>query len=693
MIIIRWRAAVIALSVMLFSALSHAQEQDALPSYTATGPHIQVSLLANKTALVPGTEVLLGVLFEPEQDWHTYWRNPGDSGEAPTISWQTDAPLAFGDIQWPLPTAIEVAHLVNYGYEGANLLMVPVSIPDDLATTDALQISADISWLVCKEDCIPGWATLVIDIPVSPNGADTPQAGLFEQTKMLLPSEELKSGLFEITENNLVFEVSQLSGQQWTLYPFRSDVIQHAASQQVLSMDDSVQLVIPRSDYFYDQPERLDWLISDGTRGYYVEGHLSSGAAGISASAATDTSLWLFVLMAFAGGLILNLMPCVLPILSIKGMAVQATSQKLSHKLAYLFGVLACFNAFALLIIALQQGGQQIGWGFHMQEPIVVVLLAFLFTFIALILLDAIAVSSRFAGVGNSLVSGESAMSNFSTGALAVIVASPCTAPFMAAALGVAFVSEPPVTLLLFNALALGFALPLTLLFTWSRAISWLPKPGAWMERFKHFLAFPMFATVAWLCWVFAGQMGSQLQFVLLIMLILFCMFIWLLGHATKPVVKVLVSIGLIFSMVFPLWLSVSPNVQGLKGQGASEQSSDYVDFNPQQLATLRNNDEIVVVNMTADWCITCKVNEQVALSSNDVKQALTQENVTYMVGDWTNKNAEIFEYLTQYERAGVPLYVVYAGNKSKQVLPQILTTNTVIDAITKAKQELNHVN
>jgi thiol:disulfide interchange protein DsbD len=678
------------------SALSFANDETDAPSFTASGPHIQVSLLSEQSTLVPGTQLMLGVLFEPEQDWHTYWRNPGDSGEAPTIKWQTLAPLSFGEIQWPIPQAIPVAHLVNYGYEGQNLLMVAVDIPNELALGQNIEIFADVSWLVCKEDCIPGWATLKIDLPVASDPVFSEHRPLFSQARTQLPATQEMQGYFEVLDANMVFEVPELDGQEWQLFPFRSDLIQHAARQQVLASNNAVQFLVPRSPYFDGNATELNWLITNEDQAFYVSGKLSDKAtATLSQNASGHSqSLWILMLMAFAGGLILNVMPCVLPILSIKALAAQNMSQTLSHKLAYLFGVLFCFNLFAVFIIALQQGGQQIGWGFHMQEPVVVVLLAFLFTFIALILLDAISLSSRFAGMGNGLVSGETTLSHFSTGALAVIVASPCTAPFMAAALGVAFVSEPAVTLLLFNALALGFALPLTLLFTWSRAISLLPKPGPWMVTFKHFLAFPMFVTVAWLCWVFAGQMGVQAQFALMLALILFCMFAWLLGKANRITNKALASVGLLASLVLPIGISIGVTPQDSMQSGVSASKGGIsVPYNPQRLKSLRDENTVVVVNMTADWCISCKVNEQVALSSDDVIEALAQNDVTYMVGDWTNKNVEILNYLSQYERAGVPLYVVYAGNKSKQVLPQILTTNTVINAINKAKEELNHVN
>lgn len=655
----------------------------------ATGPHIQLALLSNKNALVAGDTVELGVIFAPDPQWHTYWRNPGDSGESPTIEWESSQKLVFGDINWPIPKAISVAHLVNYGYEGANLLSVAVTLPSSLVAGEDITISANVSWLVCKEDCIPGWATLTLTLPVANSAKPSVYNKAFLATANTLPQADVKPAYFEVNDQQMVFEMEGLANKQWRLFPFRSDLINHAASQQILVDGNKTRVVVPRSDYFNGQATQLSWLLSDGETAVYFDGLPSDAAMLENEAVGGATSLFIFIVMAFAGGLILNLMPCVLPILSIKAMALQNMQHGLSHKLAYLFGVLFCFNAFALLIYLLQQSGQQVGWGFHMQEPSVVLLLAFLFTFIALVLLDAIAVSSRFAGIGQSLVSGETPSAHFATGVLAVIVASPCTAPFMAAALGIALVSEPAVTFIIFNALAIGFALPLTLLFMLPQAKKLLPKPGEWMETFKHVLAFPMFATVAWLCWVFAGQLGSQAQFALMLALILFSMFAWLLGRAKRGLSKYINIFGIVLTIALPLWFSIS--AAPMNSNATQETRSSYVAFSPETLSELRNNNQIVVVNMTADWCITCKVNEQVALSSTEVQDALKQEGVQYMVGDWTNKNTQIFEYLSQYERAGVPLYVVYAGNKHKQVLPQILSPSTVIDAINQAKKELNH--
>ncbi len=668
----------------------------------ATGPHIQVAMITDYQSVTSGQEINIGIRFTPDEMWHTYWRNPGDSGEAPTIELQSNKNLRYADIQWPIPSAIPVAHLMNYGFDGENILTVPVKLPSNLSTLDDVIITAKVSWLVCKEDCIPGWATLQLTLPIQEKSIISQHKKLFENTFTKLPQAQKLAGLYEVSETQIVIETSSLPQSKWHLYPFRSDIIDHASQQTLLVDEDKTRSIIPKSPYYNHKGEQLEWLISDGKTAYYLTtdfNQISANAANGQQSILQDTqktqnkqSLFIYVLMAFAGGLILNLMPCVLPILSIKALALQNIQSGMSHKLAYLLGVLFCFNAFALTIVVMQQMGQQIGWGFHMQSPVVVALLAFLFTFIALVLLDALVVATRFASLGQNLVEGNTLTSHFATGALAVIVASPCTAPFMAAALGIAFISEPFVTFILFNALAIGFALPLSVLF-WSRkALKFLPKPGAWMETFKHFLAFPMLLTVAWLVWVFAGQAGSYLQFLLMLCLIIFSMFAWALGRSGHIVIKLICVVGLMISFAAPITLSFnSSDLQSNAGNNASSEIglTQSKAFSRQVLSDLRNDNQVVLVNMTADWCITCKVNEQVALTSNDVIDALAQEGVVYIVGDWTNKNTEILEYLSQYERAGVPLYVVYAGNQKGKVLPQILTPNMVINAINTAKEDL----
>ncbi|REL36206.1 protein-disulfide reductase DsbD family protein [Thalassotalea euphylliae] len=688
-------------------------------SSTAQGPHIQVALLNEYKSIWATSDAnaqWLGILLSPEDEWHTYWRNAGDSGEPPSVQWQSSTEIEFGEIQWPIPEQIPVAHLVNYGYGGDTLLMVPFTIKHSADLPETVKITADLSWLVCKEDCIPGWATLTIELPVSDKPVNdpsllSPHAPLFSKTRATLPDNSWLSAQYEITEDYLTLATRLPYESNWQLLPFRSDLIQHSSQQQWLLAENGADanVLLKKSDYFSHSEAAVNFLLSDGNKGFYLTATLNdlAGAGSVTGGESTsligierDTSIGLMLVFAFIGGLILNIMPCVLPVLSLKALALAADKQGHSttgNHWGYLLGILVSFWLFAALILVLKVSGEAIGWGFHLQQPLVIAALCFLFVFIALMLLDVvpniagILGFSGFSGIGQKLTQGNSFASQFFTGVLAVIVASPCTAPFMATALGVAMVSPPVHTALIFTALALGFALPMTLLTLSPRFVALLPKPGAWMETFKQFLAFPMLATVVWLLWVFLGQTNSLGQLWLLSGLLLFALCLWL---ASKMAGKASYT-----SVVIALFIASYTSYQGselVSTQSAEATNNKYEQiaqpFSEQKLATLRNTSQVVVVNMTADWCITCKVNEQVAFTDSDLQQTLAQESVHYLVGDWTNKNSEILAYLTRYQRSGVPLYVVYAGGGKGQVLPQILTPNIVITAIQQAQQELNYV-
>ena len=645
---------------------------------TSTGPHIRVSLVSEKSAVAPGGTYWIGILLEPEPQWHTYWRNPGDSGEPPKVMWETPKEAQIGELQWPIPQQIPVAHLVNYGYDRATLLMAPLSLEPGFSEKH-LTIEAELSWLVCREDCIPGWASLAITLPVSDNQKPSAYAATFAKTREKLPEEATLSGSHEITAQHINLRYSAPYDSGWSLLPVDPGIIQHNQPQRVHLIDGQLTQILALSEYFEADSQRLLFLLTDGEKGYYLASTLNL-AGGIEFEQ-PEHSLLLLAVMAFAGGLILNLMPCVLPILSIKALSLQQGTPTNTTKLAYPLGVLLSFNAFAVLVLLLKQSGEAVGWGFHMQEPRVVVLLAFLFLFIALQLMDIAPSGGGLMGLGQKLTTGSGFTSQFFTGVLAVLVASPCTAPFMAAALGVALVSDALINLTLFTCLAIGFALPMSLLFWLPSVHRLLPKPGPWTQTFRQFLVFPMLATVIWLLWVYQSQAGNAAQFILLASLLVFALLLWLSSRMIGITSKITLLLALL-SMLPSLQLTSSPD---------SHSSTRQTAFTESRLEHLRDENEIVLVNMTADWCITCKVNEQVAFRSKELTTLFNEERIHYLVGDWTNKNHTILQFLNRYQRSGVPLYVVYAGNTYEQVLPQLLTPQIVIDAINKAKQELRY--
>lgn len=665
----------------------YAQTIDNDESAFATGPHIQVQLVSEYQQLTSGQN-WLGVLLQPDPMWHTYWRNPGDSGEAPSVEWTLPEGVSAGQIQWPIPKQIKVAHLVNYGYEGSVLLMVPIDVsPEYIQNYSDLKVQVDLSWLVCKEDCIPGWATLNKRFDFNDSPASSSFQTNFNDTRQQLPSKTQLAAKYEITEQHLIVALAQPKVAEWQLLPFDSGIIQHNAAQQLIENDDGISLILDKSNYFSqtddDANRDLEFLLTDGKMGFYVNSQLNQ----LIGESSSDTPLLIVMLMAFAGGLILNLMPCVLPVLSIKALGLQNTQQTLSVKLAYALGVIVSFNLFALAIITLKYSGNAVGWGFHMQSPWVVGLLSYLFVYIALTLFDIAPAGEKLAGLGQRFIQGDGFGSQFATGVLAVIVASPCTAPFMAAALGIALVSEPIVTFALFSSLAIGFALPMSLLFWLPKLTSKIPKPGPWMVTFRQFLAFPMLGTVIWLVWVFQNQTGSFSQLTLLSGLLVFSFTIWILSKTSKtiPVIFIL-SLGTAAIALPLIYQSKPTQTVNLSSNKELAQA-----FSKSKLEQLKADNQVVLVNMTADWCITCKVNEQIALNSSELDNVLSRSNVHYLVGDWTNKNQQILDYLQQYQRAGVPLYVVYSGTGDYQVLPQILTTETVINAIEKALGDIQN--
>lgn len=660
-------------------------------SDSATAPHIEVRLIADKDGLVPGEAVEIGVHFIPEDGWHTYWKNPGDSGEAPTINWSFDADFEVGDLIWPIPRKIPVAHLVNYGYELPTVLHTGFIVPKELKVGRNITITADLSWLVCKEDCIPGWATLAITLPVVEQARNTDNVALFFKN---VPFYGQSTVSFEIQEGSILFDIpfEELfrnrdhadPGRSWYLFPIRGDITNYAAEQNTVITDSSLLHTIETSEYLPAKVEKIEILLSDGDIGAYYTAKLNV----VDAPTEPEYSLLVLIAMSFLGGLILNVMPCVLPILSMKALTIKNEAAPLNVKLGYLIGVLTTFIAFALIIIAFKQAGANLGWGFHMQSAAMIAFLAFLFIYIALALLDAAPGGNRLIGIGANQAGGKGLSSQFLTGVLAVVVASPCTAPFMATAMGVALVSSTSTTLLLFGSLGLGFALPLTLVNFSPFAARIIPKPGNWMITFREFLVFPMLATTVWLLWVFDSQSHGQFLIWLMVGLLVFAFFLWLASKCQGWTRVIFISP----SLLLMAWtINELANYSSLDHLQAEQKESEpnVIPYSSNKLASTKGSHQIVLVNMTADWCITCKVNEQVAFEQPEVQQLFASGNIYYVEGDWTNKNQEILDYLQSYGRSGVPLYVLYVGDKRVEVLPQLLTVESLVNAITQAQEEI----
>lgn len=671
------------------------------------GAHIEVELAAETASVQAGQPFLVGLHFRPEAHWHTYWKNPGDSGMPPSVNWQLPPGAQVGDLLWPRPQRIRVAHLMNYGYDGEVLLLAEITPPADFSEP-RFELSAKVNWLVCKESCVPGDAELRLSLPVS---ADAPQLNpqwqdAFAQSRALLPlAAQGWATAFAFDDSHLSIELNSpqpLFAQAEAAYffPAGADLIAYPAAQQAGWDAQRLGLKIPRSEYLQTAPQSLSGVLAlygkQGAQFFQLDiAAAAPNLEGLSLAPQPDrlshgggsegALFFLGILgLALLGGLLLNLMPCVFPVLSLKALSLvqsRLLSQRAQrlHGLAYSLGVLLSFLLIAAALLLLQAGGAAVGWGFQLQTPGFVGLLAYVIFLLALSLSGWLTLGTRLMGVGDSLTRHEGYPGSFFTGVLAVLVASPCTAPFMGTALGYAITQPPLLALSVFAALGIGMALPFLLLAFFPVLLRFLPRPGAWMDSFKQFMAFPLYATVVWLVWVLGGQSGVNGMGLLLFGLLLLSLAIWLWQRqAARVLNRALAFVAL--SAALGLLASPQLNAPPLASAQAAAQHEQA--YSAERLAALRAEQRPVFVNMTADWCITCLVNEQVALSSEPVQNAFRERGIVYLKGDWTRYNPEITKILAAFGRNGVPLYLYYPPGGEAKVLPQLLTPDLVLDAL-----------
>jgi len=683
------------------------------------GDHVDAELVAEMTGIAPGQDTWVALRLDHMENWHTYWKNPGDAGRATEITWTLPEGVTAGDIVWPTPKRIELpADLVDFGYENEIFLLVPLSIPASYQG-ESLDITANAQWLECEDICIPGGAVVSLSLPVMDATQITPNeqwVEAFSLTRASIPTSNVSfDSTFSISEGNLnilvqATEAVFADASEISFIPGEHRVFNYVSPQEITYQLSSLQLTQEHHPRLSPAPEEITGLLlvtdesgqqisyeiaatPDGISASDLGGLLAANAEGITnATAVSEMNLLLVFAFALLGGLILNLMPCVFPVLSLKVLSLASNSkssqqEKRLHGLAYTAGVIVAFLILASVLLSLQAGGALIGWGFHLQSPWFISLLIFLFFIMGLSMSGVVEFGTSIMGVGTELQDKEGYTGSFFTGILASVVASPCTAPFMGAALGFAFTQTASIALTVFVALGLGMALPFLLVSFNPTLSKLLPHPGKWMLTFKQILAFPLYATAVWLLWVLGNQTGTDGMALVIACCVLLAAAAWLYqrrhdiqsafwryANALIILLCLAVTIGVVRS---PL-LETQTIASGISEDAAYEAYSDA------RLAELRSNGQPVFVNMTASWCITCLVNEKVALNSEAVITALAENNITYLKGDWTNNDPEITEVLRRYETSGVPLYLMYPSDPSlpAEVLPQILTTGVVLDAI-----------
>jgi thiol:disulfide interchange protein DsbD len=687
-----------------------------LSSNVVATDNVQAHLASEVSAVAPGQSFWVALELDIRDGWHTYWRNPGDSGQATALKWRLPPGFTAGDILWPAPHRFELPPLVNYGYAKHAVHLVNIVAPRDLKGGAPVLLSAKASWLVCSDVCIPEDAELQLKLPVStqPGAVDPTDAALFAAARSALPGVAPAPSSARIHDGQLVITL----GKEWgaalsqikslTFFPYDEGGIEYAAPQTLTRTKDSVEIAVKLGD----QPPQAGTV-----RGVLLATEQSGGdtsvvpmeiaarflgAAAAASPAGAETAatpLSVLLLSAILGGLILNLMPCVFPVLSIKaiGLVEQAKRHPAAVRakgLVFAVGVVSSMLCLAAAMLALRAGGEQIGWGFQLQSPLFVTLLVYLLLAVGLNLSGVFEVGGGLAGVGDSLTQGDSYRASFFTGVLTTLVATPCTAPYMAFAIGAALTQPPIYALCIFAALGFGLALPYLLLSfaPWMRRA--LPRPGAWMDTLKQFFAFPIYASAAWLLWVLAQQTSSIGFGAALAGAVLIALAAWAYQKSKSSSVRgrvaalVTASVAVLLACVLPLRFAEVATTSPGASAGGAHASDEWQPYDAEQVAALTAAGRPLLVNFTASWCLTCLVNERNAFADSAVQAIFRNKNVTLMKGDWTNRDPHITQALAGFGRAGVPLYVVYNGRPGSTepvILPQLLTAAIVQSAFADA--------
>jgi len=685
------RVFILILSFWLTASATFARET--LPLKTG---NTEISLISDFDTAAPGSRFTVALRMKFKGSWYTYWQNAGDSGEPVNIAWDLPEGVTAGPIQWPAPSIKTVGPIVSYAMGEEVWLPVEITVDKTVEAGRPITLKAHAYYLVCDDLCIPEDGKLSLPMGIGPAASNPDHAVQVKAALAKIPQLGTGQGSVHLKNGKVTFNIAGVpSGfENAQLFPNENPIILHSDSID-LALAERGQRYMTTPGYGWDDgtPESFHaTLVADDGRAVVVPistgeavkiGAINSGASGsISGSksgSVSSLSLLSAAIGAFLGGLILNLMPCVFPIISLKALSLAKTAHGERSEIrraawAYTAGVLVSFVIFAGILIALKAAGASVGWGFQLQSPWLVALLSlllFLFA-IGLNLLGVFELGGRFQNIGSESVARAGSFSSFLTGVLAVIVATPCTAPFMAGAVGIALTGSAAVTLIIFFALGLGFALPFLLVAYIPGLLSRLPKPGAWMETFKQFLAFPMFGAAIWLAWVLTQQAGSMGILKLLSAALVLAFAIWLL-RKSGALSKTFGAVMLLIAALLPLSTSSSDGVAVLKSNSWSAQA----------VMTAQTEGRPVFVDFTAAWCITCKYNERVTLNRKKTAQLFERTDTEFLIADWTNKDDVIAEELKRHGRAGVPLYLVYKpGAAEPEILPQFLSYDILKDAL-----------
>lgn len=718
-----------------------------------SSPHTRVKLLADVESVQPGGEFTVGLLMDMDKGWHTYWKNAGEAGIPTEIHWKLPQGITAGEIIWPLPHKyIEAGEVLTYGYEKETMLLVSMRADASLPAGTNITLDADITWLECESICIPGNASVSIVLPVRSSPPSASNGDLFGKYRHQVPAGRTSDIIVsaKTARNALEIRVRPAGTQRLHVeagaipdfYPFPDDEMMIGRTVVVADPEEAT-LSVPLAAYeSLTGPRPLGGVVvyqlENGTRAA-VEYSLeltrefceqlplagTSEASGVSVLDQTFSTveapgsgqpLYLYVAFALLGGLLLNIMPCVLPVIALKlfglvKMSGDHPEQVKRHGWSFSAGIIVSFLALALLVIIIQAAGDRVGWGFQFQEPLFVIAMSAIVFAFGLSLFGVYELGLpfmlAFAGVGSMLEKkareGKGYSASFSEGIFATILATPCTAPFLGTALGFAFVQPAYITLLIFGSAAVGMALPYLILTAKPSWMKFLPKPGEWMVTAKQFMGFLMMGTLLWLLYVLGKQLGVEAVIWTGAFLLAIGIACWIVGryatlNASRP--KYLATLGgalLIIVAGYVIFLESILDVRNViagtpeAGQQAAISERDGIPWESFSIAGLDahlGEGRAVFIDFTADWCLTCKVNEKSVLTDRRIVERLRTGSIIPIKADWTNRNPEITQMLAKFGRSGVPLYVVFPAGKPHApiILPEVITTGIVLDALDRAQ-------
>ncbi len=679
--------------------------------------HVTASLVAAEKSIQPGKPYVVALRLKHDPHWHTYWLNPG-IGLATSLTWSLPPGFEAGEIQWPAPIVLKNAggDIVGNGYEGDLLLPVTLTPPANLAPGTTVELKARADWLMCEEVCVPGNANVSLKLPVTtePPASDPEWSDKIRAVLADLPRVEPNWTVSAYRgAQTLTLTIASLEPRPASVPPpkdlhfFDDDGLVAYDLPQTVKADAHGGFVLT-APISKDAPKKLaalrgvltsdsGWSVTGSRRGLRVDVPFGTipppadeSAAQGPARPATATprgSLAGTLLLAFMGGLILNLMPCVFPVLGLKvlsfvNQAGNARRKVVIHGLVFALGVVLSFWTLAAALAVLRAGGSQLGWGFQLQSP------AFVFSLAALLLIFALNMSGVFefglgaTAVGGGLQTKSGYAGSFFTGILATIVTTPCSAPFLAPALGAALALSTVQSFAIFTAIAVGLAAPYLLLSLFPGAVKVLPRPGAWMETFKQFMAFPLYATVSYLIWVLAGQIGEENFQSVLFALVLIALAVWIYGRWNAPGASAgrrsFGLAGLLVCGAAGVWLGWPKSPQ-------ADATAEIVweKWSPEAVARLRAENRIVYVDFTARWCATCQTNKKLVFGSGRMRKVFAERNIAPLRADWTNQDPQITAELAKYGRSAVPFNLFwFPGREDPVILPELLTSSILLREI-----------